>query len=202
MSRRSEKRIVHFSLDVNAWLSRTPTVSEARPGCCPGCGAAGQVLGQRRTLVGHGVRERQVRGPLTPDAAAAVAIVVVRRYRCLECNAVITVAPRGVASRRHFSASAIGVALYLYGVLGASAVEVSRRIGLWGARPGAWRTLFRWSAAIDSATLFASAHIRASPAKHTLRQRAQRAAMTLGSLSPAGSTALLSRVFVGAALSG
>jgi hypothetical protein len=150
--------------------------------------------------VGHGVRDRQLRGPLEPDAAPAVATLWVRRYRCLECKAVITVVPRGVAPKRHFSASAIGLALYVYGVLDASAAEVSRRLGMWGAGPGAWRTLSRWTAAIESATLLARGHTRASPAGFSLRRRAQRAAMTLGSLSPASAGPLLHRVFAGAAL--
>lgn len=150
--------------------------------------------------MGHGIRERQVRGPCAADSAPQQVTISVRRYRCLECKAVITVVPAGVAPRRHFSASAIGLALYLYGALGESSTQVGQRIGLWGAGASAWRTLFRWSAAIDAGSLLRRARIRASPDGFSPRRRAERAAMTLASLSPTSTALMASRVFAGAAL--
>jgi hypothetical protein len=47
-------------------------------------------------LVGHGTRERQVRGPLAPGAMALDTVIRARRYRCRGCGAIVTVVPRGV----------------------------------------------------------------------------------------------------------
>jgi hypothetical protein len=126
--------------------------------------------------------------------------VVVRRYLCLSCGAVVMTVPRGIAPGRHFSASAIGLALLLYGVLRVSADEVGERVGMWGRGPGAWRTVARWLTAIDAGLLLPCARIRASPAWWSPRRRAERAATTVAALCPASSLPLGDRVFIGAAL--
>ena len=200
LQKRSKERIVHFSLDVNAWHARTPSVSQARPACCPACEAAGQVPGERVTLVGHGVRLRQVRGPATPEGAAKVVTVVTRRYRCRACGAVIAVVPQGIAARRHFSAGAIGLGLLLYAVLRVPTGELAMRIGLWGRGLSAWRTVVRWMQAIDRGALLARARLRRAPSDWPPRSRAERAAMALASLCPDSACPLATRVFVGAAL--
>lgn len=108
--------------------------------------------------------------------------------------------PRGIAPGRHFSASAIGLGLLLYGMLGASADEVGKRVGLWGRGQGAWRTVKRWLTAIDAGVLLSTARIRASPASWSPRRRAERVATTVAALCPASSRTLGDRVFIGAGL--
>jgi hypothetical protein len=89
--------------------------------------AAGRGLG----LWGHGLRERQQRGPLEVGGAAPTVVIRERRYRCRGCGALLVVVPRGVLRGRHYSASAIGLALALFGVVGMSLAEVRRRVSPW-----------------------------------------------------------------------
>lgn len=156
--------------------------------------------GQGVTLVGHGVRLRQVRGPVTAEGAAEVVTVVTRRYRCRACGAVIAVVPRGIVARRHFSASAIGLGLLLYAVLRVHVDELAARVGLWGRGHSAWRTVVRWTQAIDRGALLRRARLRLAPPDWPPRRRAERAAMALASLCPDSACPLATRVFVGAAL--
>jgi hypothetical protein len=153
----------------------------------------GGVLG----VVGHGLRERQLRGPAGVGALARLRIVRVRRYRCVGCHAVITVVPRGVLARRHFGAGAVGVALHAYGCEGLAARVVRDRVG--GTGPpgsGGWPTLRRWLLAIGRGSLFPG--VRPSPDAFDARQRAERAAMTLVSFAPPGTGGLAARAFAGA----
>lgn len=140
--------VVHSTFDVNFWATTVPTVEAVRPGRCPRCKVASRRPGMRLGLVGHGLRDRQVRGPRTPSGPPRTVTVAVRRFLCVECAAVVTVAPRGVTRRRHFGATAIGLALFLFGVLGLTARVVQRAISDWGPGGSRWRTLGRW---IDAA---------------------------------------------------
>ena len=99
---RSSSHVVHSDLDVKFWMEGPPPTARVRPATCPGCGVAARPLGARLHVVGHGVRERQVRGPLHAGGPPGLVVVRVRRFRCRVCGAVITVLPRGVAPRRHF----------------------------------------------------------------------------------------------------
>lgn len=111
----------------------------------------------------------------------------------------MTVVPRDVVARRHFTAGAIGLALYVYGKLRTSASELAARVGLWGRGPGAWRTVRRWLSAVDEGSLFRG--IRSSPSGWPPRRRAERAAMTLVARAALSETASEeARVFAGAAL--
>jgi hypothetical protein len=152
-------------------------------------------------MVGHGVRQRQARGPTSPDREAAVTAVVTRRYRCRACGAVVMVVPRGIAARRHFSAGAIGLGLLLYAVLREHVDEVAARIGLWGRGLSAWRTVVRWTRAVERGVLLPRARLRRAPEDWPPRRRAERAAMALAALCPDSACPLATRVFVGAALS-
>jgi hypothetical protein len=150
-------------------------------------------------LVSHGLRERQVRGPAGPVGEPETRLVRVRRYRCLRCGGLTTVLPRGLTARRHYSASAIGLALCLYGLQGLSVGETRQRVCTWalGFETERWTTLPKWVAAIDEGRLFRS--VRSSPLGTSLRRRAERAAGTLCSLALSGDR-LEARVFEGAAL--
>jgi hypothetical protein len=134
-----------------------------------------------------------------PSSPAATRPLLVRRYLCRSCGAVLSVVPRQVLARRHFAAGAIGMALFLFGRLRASAADAARRVGSWATGPSAWRTLRRWIAAIDAADLFRA--VRRAPVGWPPRRRAERAAMTLCALVPeAYAPDEVARVFAGAAL--
>lgn len=196
----SPQTICHARVDVNAWQARMPSVEEARPACCPRCQRASRPVGERLGLIGHGMRERQVRGPREPGGAPTTLALDVRRYRCVGCGAVITVLPRGLVPRRHFSRAAIGQALLRYGVMGESRREVRQHTSPWrivgDAAQAGWAALGRWITALGRGALFGS--IRAMPAAFTARQRAERGAMTLAARAPAGAGSLLEQVFAGA----
>lgn len=140
--------IVHRELDVKDWLLRPPSVEAARPGSCPACDAAGQPLGGSVGLHGHGLRDRQVRGPLAVEARSTEAVIACRRYRCTACGAVVTVVPRGIEPRRHYGRAAICFALALWSLAGWSQRVVREQVGTW-PNPTAtnWRTLRRWATA-------------------------------------------------------
>ena len=143
---------------VKSWLAKPPSVEEARPGCCPRCQAASRPVGLRLVVVGHGLRERQHLGPPAPNTEPLAAELRVRRYRCRNCNAVITVGPTGVLFGRHYSAAAIAWALALCGLLGLSFAEVRARVSPWRivgvAAARSWVTLRRWVGAAGNGGLF------------------------------------------------
>lgn len=198
----SNQTIRHAHVEVNAWKTRMPSVEEARPACCPRCEAASQPIDGPLGLIGHGMRTRQVRGPLEPGGEPTTLEVDVRRYRCRTCGAVCTVLPRGLVPRRHFSSAAIGQALLRYGQMQQSQREVRQHTSPWRivgeAAVTGWATLRRWIAALANGALFAQ--VRAAPAEFTARQRAERAALTLAAQAPASMAhlPLMEQVFAGA----
>lgn len=154
---------------------------------------------------GHGVRDRVLHGPPDAWAEPVLVVVVVRRYRCGRCRAVITVVPRGVVRRRRFSASAIGWALALFGLCDLDVAQIRRRVS---PRPAetvsgnqtTWAQLRRWARAVRARRLFPV--VRAPPLRFTLREVAARAATTLAALAPPAlrHEPLDVRTFFGAAL--
>jgi hypothetical protein len=108
-------------------------------------------------IVGHGLVERQVRGPASPSGAAEEVVVVVRRYRCRACGAILVVGPRGLARGRWYGAGAIALALSMYarGETSAAArarTSPSRVVG--GSAAEHWATLRRWIEAARGGGLF------------------------------------------------
>ena len=136
-------------------------------------------------LHGHGVRERQVRGPAGPDEPSTERLILLRRYLCLACGAVVVVGPSDLVPGWLFSGPAIAWALWLFGVAKRSAAEVRRRVSPWatvGATAAAgWATLRRWARAVRDRALFAV--VRRCPAEWSLRQVAARAATTIAALA-------------------
>lgn len=183
MRRQSGEGIVYSAIDVKNWAEKTPTVDQARPGCCSRCGAAGRPAGGPLVIVGHGLRERHVRGPATATGAPVIRTLVVRRYRCRRCSGLTTVLPRGLCARRHYSASAIGLSLCLFGVRRLTIGETRRRVCPWraGFETDRWTTLTGWLTAIEQKRLLAV--VRASPGTFSLRDRAERAATTFWALA-------------------
>lgn len=183
---RSPTRIVHLALGVKSWIAAPPSVEEARPGRCPSCGAAGRPLGGPIGLHGHGRRDRQQRGPSTADGAPEVAVVALRRFRCVGCGAVITVVPLEVEPRRHFSRPAIALALGLWSLSSLPPREVRRRISPWlitGATAAAegWVSLRRWARAAAAGRLFRA---MARAFEGSLRHVAGRVAQTAQAHAP------------------
>lgn len=199
MRRQSGEGIVYSAIDVKKWAEEVPSVDAVRPGCCSRCGAASRPLGTALVLLGHGQRERQVRGPAGPRVAPQIMTILVRRYRCRLCGGLTTVLPRGLAARRHYSASAIGLALCLYGVQRFSESQTRLRVCAWrvGFEPDRWTTLARWVTSVEQRRLFA--RVRPCPPAFTVRERAERIAATLCGLA-VGVDSLEAQAFEGAAL--
>lgn len=199
MRRQSGAGIVYSAIDVKKWAGEIPSVDAVRPGCCSRCGAASRPSGAGVVLVGHGSRERQVRGPAGPHGEPEIRVIVIRRYRCRLCGGLTTVLPRGLTARRHYSASAIGLSLCLYGMRRLSVGETRQRVCTWpiGFETERWTTLPGWVAAIEEGRLFPG--VRACPPSFTIRERAERAAATLCALAISADL-LEVQVFEGAAL--
>ena len=140
--------IVHRTLDVKAWQQRLPTVEEARPGHCPCCASASRPIGGLLGLHGHGLRDRQVRGPPAITAPSAMLMIACRRYLCVTCGAVLTVVPLGIEPRRHYGRAAICLALALWALGGQPTVRVRDRVGNWMSyATTSWRAVRQWAAA-------------------------------------------------------
>ena len=99
-------------------------------------------------VVGHGLRRRQLRGPVRVGGSPREIEIVQRRFRCRACSSVLVVAPTHVLRYRLFSSVAITWALALYGVDRRSAAEVRHRINPWrvvGATAArGWQALRHW----------------------------------------------------------
>ena len=113
-------------------------------------------------------------------------MVEVRRYECQHCAVVITVVPRDVEPRRHYSRPAIALALARFGLLGEPPAAVRRAVSPWrvvcveAARR--WITLGRWVTAVRAGTLLPTT--RRPPAGATARQIAERAAQGAAAHAP------------------
>lgn len=99
--------------------------------------------------MGHGVRERQVLGPLSASGKPEQVVLLVRRYRCRGCGAIVMSMPRGMLRRMLYGAVAVGMALALW-VQGAASAAVRQRVSPWlsagSERFHGWRPLRRWAA--------------------------------------------------------
>lgn len=183
-------KICQSSLGVKIWQKQMPSVSAVRPGRCPGCGAASCPAGYNLVVHGDGTRDRQIRGPQTADGPPTMTSVRARRYECQSCGTCMLVVPRELLPRRLYTACAIGLALAMWALLGATESTVRSRISpfaMVGASScGRWITLRRWARDTTRRRLFGSS--RLSPKDFTLRQLAERAAAALMALAPAGLT--------------
>jgi hypothetical protein len=198
----STNRMVHSPLDVNTWLVQMPSVDEARPARCPCCEAPSRPVGGRLGLVGHGMRTRQLRGPLAPEQPPTTSELDARRYLCQNCGAIIMVVPRSVMPRRHFSSVAIALALALYGIAKKSLRQTRQLVSPWttvgDAACTGWAALGRWIRAVRNCSMFAC--VRAVPTTMSARQAAERAATTLAALAPPALShiSLIEQAFAGA----
>lgn len=152
-------------------------------------------------LHGHGLRARRLRGPLSPNGAPEEVEIGLRRYRCQACGAIIAVGPAGIVFGRLYSAMAIALALWLYGVQLASHPAIRRQISPWPASPHdptrtLWITLMRWIGARRRGVLFA--RLRSPPVTTPRRQLAEQTALALDALALTSASSPLARVFDGA----
>lgn len=133
-------------------------------------------------IIGHGLRDRQVRGPLEHNDPPRTRVVRVRRYLCRRCDAVLVVLPRGVVARRHFAAAAIAWAFALVGLLGRTQSVAWAAVSAWGEPRSTWITLRRWASAVVDGRLFAG--VRGIARGAPLTQIAARVATVIRSMSP------------------
>jgi hypothetical protein len=188
---------------IKSWRARLPTVEEARPACCPSCEAASGPVGGPIQLHGHGTRTRQVRGPGGPLQPTETVEITVRRYRCVPCGAVVVVVPSEVVAGRLYSASAIGFALALWGLVLATAAQVRQRVCpariLGDAAVTGWVTLRRWARDVARGKLFPS--VPGAGPSAVLRRVAAHAASALAAHADPTSRelAIEHRAFLGAA---
>jgi len=141
----------------------------------------------RLVIVGHGLRDRTVLGPVDHEDQVGQAIEFgLRRYRCRACSSVLSVVPREVVFRRRYSAYAIAWALALFGLLGLAVTGVRECVTGWRAESWttnlSWAALKRWTWAVRDQRLFPSLP-RAAPSA-SIRQIAHRAAMALAGEAP------------------
>lgn len=155
----SKVHVTRFVGEVEDW---PPSVEAARPTICVCCGAPARD-GHRVVLQGHGLRERQQRGPANATAPPECALIRVRRYLCRNCDAVLTVLPATAQAFKHFSGAAIAMALALSGLCGESANAVRRRVNDWkpGAGARGWRSLGRWARDAGAGAMFAGLKLEA-----------------------------------------
>jgi len=102
-----------------------------------------------------------------------------------------------------YSASAIGLAFCLFGLVGLSVGETRQRVCTWrtGFDLTRWSTLRSWVQAVGTGQLLPRIVAwRPWPLCGSLQQKAERAAACLCALAPAGVGALSEQAFAGAAL--
>lgn len=193
-------RVVYFDLDVKSWALAPPGVREARPACCPCCGAAAALPGGKVVLQGHGVRDRQRWGPDGADDPPEIGTLRQRRYRCTRCRAVVVVRPRAVLTNRRYTAPAIALALWLWAVElstdAAVRAKTSVRAAIGVSRPERWTTLRRWAKAARDGTLWPRV---STDGIWTLRQCAERVVRVLAGYADVEDTRDRGRVFAAAA---
>jgi hypothetical protein len=138
-------------------------------------------------LVGHGIIERQVLGPAVPGAKPEQSVLVLRRYRCRGCRAIVVVGPRGLIRRRWYGAGAMALALSVYArgetsVAARARTSPSRAVG--ASAVERWVTLVRWIDAARRGELFGVAGLgefgRRRVAEHVVLVLAARAGHELG----------------------
>jgi hypothetical protein len=199
---RSACRIVHIDTEIKRWRDLPPSVDEVRPVRCPCCDAPSRPVGRPLVLQGHGLRERQVWGPLEPGGSPQQRTIKARRYRCLTCSAVCIVVPRGVLERRFYPASVIGWVLARIGLEQATTAEVRVEVcPLRTVGPSAvdrWLAPLRWLAARRAGRLFPS--LGRPVQSSTTHALAERTAMQLVALAGGGEARASVLAFRGGAL--
>lgn len=174
------REIVRSTVSVKCWLREMPSVAAVRPTCCPVCKAASTPVGGLIVVQGHGKRERQAWGPVVPRGQPELQVVMVRRYHCVACGAVTTVAPSETLTKRLYTASAVGWALALFALLLSPRAirELVSPWRIWGTPEASrWQTMQRWAGAAAAGRLFSA--VPALPGDWPARKVAARVAALL-----------------------
>ena len=199
----STQHFVQIDIDVNFWVVAPVDAPTARPAQCPSCEAPAQQVDGRVILHGHGVRVRRLRGPVAADGAPREFEVLVRRYACQRCRAVITVDPRGVLPGRRYTAMAVALALWLWSVWQLTDAAVREAVcpitetGV--SRPERWTTLRRWSRAAREGELWPLWPSPAIDESWSLRRSAERVLRCLWSRGDPDAPTDKHRIFSAAA---
>lgn len=158
-------------------------VGVLRPDHCPKCACAAFSTEGRINIQGHGVVRRHQRGPPRPGEPAEDVTLLIRRYRCKPCRAVIRVVPSSATARKHFSGAAIAAALALWGLCGQTAAKVREVVNDRSTDGEAgWSSLSRWARALSAGTLFPELNLRGVAG--TARALAAKAASVLCGWAP------------------
>jgi hypothetical protein len=128
-------------------------------------------VGAGRVLHGHGLRTRLVTVPRA--YGGEIAEVLVRRYVCVGCGAVVVVVPAELAFGHLYTLSVIASALAAWSHGGLSARQVRSRhsaFRLVGASARGWPSLVRWARCSQSLWPRIGPPVEASPraAAHAL----------------------------------
>ncbi|MBZ0116491.1 MAG: hypothetical protein K8H88_05845 [Sandaracinaceae bacterium] len=154
-------------------------------------------MGQPLVVVGHGLRERTLEGPLAPGGAPTLTGIFTRRYVCRACGAILVVVPRDVARAHRYSLSAIAAALALWAYERVSAASVRSRTSsaktIGAASATRWASLPRWTRCALALFGFEP------PTLGTMRERAARIASFVASHAPIATGSVPADAFYGAA---
>ena len=140
---------------------------------------------------GHGLRSRLYVGALGLGEWPAERTLLLRRYRCQDCKAVMLSCPRGVVGRLRYGLLAVVLALSLWVVEGRPGHEVREVVSPWqsaGYEPfHGWRSLSRWARRAEQLGVR-----ERSPPTSSARERALDIVLQLSTraLVPTGSVAL------------
>lgn len=125
-------------------------------------------------------------GVLAPGGTAAIHEVLLRRFRCLHCRAVITVGPAEIAARLLYGLVTVALVLARWGS-GVPLPELRREFGVgrvWGpSGAGTWRCVRRWTAAAAAGRIWPSV---STGLIGTRRALALRVTWLLGGAGPPG----------------
>jgi len=144
-------------------------------------------VGESLAVVGHGRRIRQQAGAVEAGAQPTDDEVWVRRYRCRDCGAVITVMPRGMRPRLRYRVVSIvhGLALWTLDGLSSAAVrnEICPTRSVAHEASRCWSSLRRW---LEVAASWVGRRLvgsgRRERAEDLLQQLASRVLLSSGAL--------------------
>lgn len=125
-------------------------------------------------------------GALVPGGTAAIHEVLLRRFLCLHCRAVVTVGPAEIGARLLYGLVTVALVLARWGS-GVPLPELRREFGVgrvWGpSGVGTWRSVRRWAAAAATGRIWPSV---STGLIGTRRELARRVTWLLGGAGPPG----------------
>jgi hypothetical protein len=138
------------NLAVKTWNNNPngcPATDTVRPGTCESCLVEAGRSGALR-IHGHGTAARWLFILVAGDARRT--LLVLRRFRCLDCGHVMTVAPREVRRWFQYSVALIAYILALWGVGGVHErdlrADFSVHLGTYSTTTERWPCIRRWVA--------------------------------------------------------